>query len=117
MRVKMAIEVNGKKLETDDKGHLLNIDEWDEEVAGIIAEKEGINLTDKHWDVIHYLREEYLENNGKQPNLRTMVKDLKDVWSGESVDSKTLYDLFPNAPDKQGSKIGGLPKLNRKDGY
>ena len=113
----MAIEINGKTLETDEKGHLVDLEDWDEDVARVLAEQEGIELTEKHWDVINYLREEYLENNEHQPNLRNMVKDLKEVWPGEKVDSKTLYDLFPKAPDKQGSKIGGLPKLNRKDGY
>lgn len=112
----MSYEVNGRVLETDEKGHLVDLDDWDEEVAAFIAEKEGVELTEKHWDVINYLREQYLENNEKQPPLRVMIKDLKQIW-GTEVDSKELFALFPAGPDKQGSKIGGLPKLNRKDGY
>ena len=73
-------------------------------------------MTDKHWAVIDYLREEYFENGGNQPNERTIVKDLSKRW-GTKLGSRDLYELFPLMPSKQGGKIAGLPETRRKGGY
>ena len=80
------------------------------------AAKEGIELTEKHWDVIHYLRDEYINNNGNQPMERVVLKDMGNKW-GSKPTSKDLYQLFPQAPTKQGTKIAGLPQVMRKGGY
>ncbi|MDY6992233.1 MAG: TusE/DsrC/DsvC family sulfur relay protein [Pseudomonadota bacterium] len=114
----MAYEVDGKLIETDDNGYLLNLEDWDESVAQVIATQEGIEaLTPRHWDVINYLREEYLNNAGNQPNMRTLTKSMQDTWQDKSVDTKILYELFPLGPAKQAAKIGGLPESKRKGGY
>ncbi len=113
----MALEVGGKTLETTEFGHLVNDGDWDEDVALALAAEEKITLNDRHWDVINYMREQYMDHNGKQPNVRVLVKHLKTVWTGEKVDSKVLFQLFPVSPDKQASKIGGLPRPIRRDGY
>lgn len=113
----MSYEVNGQTLEADANGFLLNVEEWSEAVAQVIAEKEGIELTEKHWDVINYLRDEYLNDGGKQPNMRTIVKAMQEEWDDKSVDTKAIYHLFPVNPDKQASRIGGLPDTKRKGGY
>jgi TusE/DsrC/DsvC family sulfur relay protein len=52
----MALEVNGKSIETTESGYLTDPAAWDEDIAKAIAADEGIELTDKHWDVIKYLR-------------------------------------------------------------
>ncbi len=112
----MAIEVNGKTIATDDNGNLINYQEWDKDVALILAAREGIELTQAHWDVLEYLREEYQNNNGNQPMERQINKDMGKRW-GKTVSSKDLYKLFPLAPSKQGNKIAGLPFIARKGGY
>ena len=112
----MAIEVNGKTIETTDHGYLVNHQDWNEDVALKLAEIEGITLTDKHWDVIHYLRDEYMNNNQNQPMERIVLKDMGKKW-GSKPTSKDLYNLFPLAPTKQGTKIAGLPEVLRKGGY
>ena len=112
----MAIEVNGKTIETTDHGYLVNYQDWNDDVARRLAEIEGIELTEKHWDVIHYLRDEYLNNNQHQPMERAVLKDLGNRW-GQKPTSKDLYALFPLAPTKQGNKIAGLPEVLRKGGY
>ena len=111
----MALEVNGNTIETDDNGNLVNHLEWNEDVAKALAEKEGIELTQEHWDVINYLREEYVDNNN-QPMERVILKDMGKRW-GKKLSSKDLYTLFPLAPSKQGNKIAGLPYVLRKGGY
>lgn len=112
----MAYEVNGKTIETNDNGYLLEVTDWDESVAEAIAASEEIELTDKHWDVLKYLRDQFINNAGNQPNERTIVKDMKDVW-GSKPSSKDMYQLFPGMTSKQGGKIAGLPESRRKGGY
>ncbi|MBK1706237.1 TusE/DsrC/DsvC family sulfur relay protein [Halochromatium glycolicum] len=112
----MAIEVNGKTIETTDSGFLVDPASWDEDVAQALAEIEGIELTERHWDVIRYLRDEYFNNNQHQPMERVLLKDLGKKW-GSKPSSKEVYKLFPLAPTKQGTKIAGLPEVQRKGGY
>lgn len=113
----MAIEVNGKTIEVTETGFLVNAEDWTEDVAKVIAESEGLVLTDKHWDLMNYLREEFFNNGGNQPNTRSIVKAMSDKWPDEKVNSKTVYDLFPKDPSKQGGRIAGLPESRRKGGY
>jgi len=112
----MAYEVEGKTIETTETGFLVNMDDWNEHVAGAIAENEGITLTEPHWDVINYLRDEYINNSGNQPNNRVMLKEMGAKW-GRKIANKDLFDLFPGNPSKQAGKIGGLPESMRKGGY
>ena len=112
----MAIEVTGTSIETTDSGFLTDPNAWNEDVAKVIADAEGIELTDKHWDIIKYLRDEYLNNNQNQPMERQLLKDIGKLW-GSKPTSKDVYKLFPLAPTKQGTKIAGLPEVHRKGGY
>ena len=112
----MQLEYEGKTIETTDSGYLVSQDDWNEALAATIAEQESITLTDKHWDLINYLRDEFNNNAGNQPNTRKMVKAMSDIW-GEKIDTKALYDLFPLDPSKQGGRIAGLPESKRKGGY
>jgi len=111
----MALEVNGKSIETDGNGNLTDPATWDEDVAKALAAEDGIEMTQEHMDVLNYLRTEYLENN-EQPMERAINKGMSKVW-GRKVSSKDLYVLFPLAPSKQGNKIAGLPYVARKGGY
>ena len=104
--------------EVTSNGYLVNMEDWNEDAARELAEKEGIVLTQKAWDIINYLRDEYFNNNGNQPNERNMVKHFKDIWTDEEkVDAKSLYAHFPMGPAKQAGKIAGLPETKRKGGY
>ena len=113
----MAYEVNGKTIETTETGYLVDLNDWDEEVAKVIAAEEGIELTDKHWDVLNYLRDEYINNHGNQPMERIIQKAMAEKWGDKKLSSKDMYTLFPRAPSKQGLKVAGLPATNRKGGY
>ena len=114
----MSYEINGKTVETDANGYLVDINDWNEEVGAAIAETEGVELTDEHWDVINYLRDAYINENGHQPNNREMIKAMSKKW-GRKIGSKDLFVLFPGGggPSKQAAKIGGLPESRRKGGY
>ena len=112
----MALEVDGKTIETNENGYLLNIEDWSEAVAEAIAKGDGIEMTQEHWDIVHYLRDEHINNGGNEPNERTIMKDMGKKW-GSKPNSKYMYGLFPNMPSKQGRKIAGLPQSTRKGGY
>ncbi|MGV6804882.1 MAG: TusE/DsrC/DsvC family sulfur relay protein [Ruegeria sp.] len=112
----MSYDVNGTAIEADKNGYLVNREDWSEDVAKAIAAAEGIELTDKHWDLINYLREEFYENRENQPNTRTILKAMSAAW-GEKIKQNALYELFPLDPSKQGGKIAGLPESRRKGGY
>ena len=56
------IDVNGKKVEVDEDGFLVSLDQWDEEVAKYLAETEGLSeLSEDHWKLINYLKDYYNE--------------------------------------------------------
>ena len=112
----MALEVSGKTVETTDTGYLADASDWSEEVAAALAKIEGIEMTDKHWDIVNYLRDEHFNNAGNEPNERTILKDMGKKWKAK-LTSKDMYQLFPLMPSKQGRKIAGLPQSTRKGGY
>ena len=112
----MAIEFEGKTIETTPNGYLVNIEDWSEDLAKHIAAEEGVELTDKHWDLMNYLRDEYINNGQNQPNTRNIVKAMSDKW-GQKLGQKDVYALFPKDPSKQGGRIAGLPESRRKGGY
>jgi TusE/DsrC/DsvC family sulfur relay protein len=72
-------------------------------MAGEVARENGIDeLTDRHWQVINYMRHTYLET-GSAPSIRTLGK-------ASGVPIKELYQLFPKGPAKLAAKIAGIPK-------
>jgi len=112
----MSIEVNGKTIELDSNGNLVNFQDWDEDVARALAASDDLELTQDHFDVISYLRDEYINNGQNQPMERVVLKEMSKRW-GKKLSSKDLYKLFPLAPTKQGNRIAGLPHVARKGGY
>lgn len=112
----MALQVDGKSVETTENGYLVNPEEWSEAVAAAIAAEEGVQMTDKHWDIVKYLRNEHYNNASNEPNERTILKDMAKLW-GDKPTNKSMYNLFPGMPSKQGRKIAGLPQSTRKGGY
>ena len=109
----MGYTIDGVELATDSEGYLLEPD-YRDEVSVAIAAAEGVALTDAHWEVIRFLRDEY-QANGHSPNFRNLLKGFQALRP--DADSKFLYDLFPVGPAKQGAKIAGLPQPYGKGGY
>lgn len=93
----------GTAVAVDPEGFLTDPDQWTERMAIDIAADNGIaELTDRHWQVIHFMRTTYLQK-GSAPSIRTLGK-----VSGVSI--KELYQLFPKGPAKLAAKIAGIPK-------
>ena len=98
-----SIEILGKTLSVDPDGNLVNVDDWSEEIAGVLAKEEGIpELTDRHWIVINFMRKVY-KDTGDAPSIRKITKE-------SGVDTKEMYALFPKGPAKKAARISGLPK-------
>lgn len=90
-------------VEVTDDGFFADPAEWTEAMAPTLAREEGIDpLTDRHWQVIRFMREEY-EAKGTGPTVRVLGKT-----SGVPV--KELYQLFPKGPAKVAARIAGIPK-------
>ncbi|WVD64998.1 TusE/DsrC/DsvC family sulfur relay protein [Utexia brackfieldae] len=103
------IVLNGQTIETDDKGYLKNWQVWTPELVELIAQQEQIVLSDAHWEVIHFVREFYLEFN-TSPAIRMLVKAMEKKFGPEKGNSRYLQRLFPQGPAKQATKLAGLPK-------
>lgn len=91
----------GVTVDVNEEGYFTNPAQWTKDIAIEIAKEEGLALTDLHFKVLEYLRDRF--STGEALTIRGIGK------SG-IVDIKGFYDLFPGAPMKKASKIGGIPK-------
>jgi len=98
-----TVTLAGSPVEVDPEGFLLDANQWNEQIAQEIAHANGIaQLSDRHWQVINFMRNTYLES-GSAPSIRSLGK-------ASGVPIKELYELFPKGPAKLAAKIGGIPK-------
>ncbi len=103
------IVVQGKEIETDNEGYLANLEDWSEEVASYLAQKDNLTLNEEHWKILNLIRE-YFQEYGTAPNLRILQKVLKQDFGDDLADKKYLFTLFPYGPAKQGARYAGMPK-------
>lgn len=103
------LNVNNTIIETDPLGYLLDVNQWNQYVALAIAEKENLQLTEAHWEVIHFVRDFYKEYK-TSPAIRMLVKAMAQKLGEDKGNSRYLQRLFPDGPAKQATKLAGLPK-------
>jgi len=98
-----TLTIAGAPVDADAEGFLTNPGQWTEAMAPEIAAAAGIpELTDRHWQVIRYMRDAYART-GSSPNVRLLGK-------ASGVPVKELYALFPKGPAKLAARIAGVPK-------
>lgn len=85
----------------NEQGYLTDLDQWTKEIGLDIAKEEGIVMTDRHWDVIQYLQDQFR----KQVPL-----SIRKIGKSGVVSIKEFYQLFPKGPLKISSRIAGIPK-------
>jgi TusE/DsrC/DsvC family sulfur relay protein len=95
-------EINSHPIHVDDEGFMTEYDEWDENLAAVLASRIGIDLTDAHWKVIRFLRDDY-KTKGDTATTRR-------VQAVGGVPVKEQFALFPKKPAKKMAYIAGLPK-------
>lgn len=108
----MAIIFQGELIATDNQGYLVDHTQWQEELATIMAEMDGFELTTAHWEIIRFVRQFYLTYN-TSPAIRALTKAMKAEFDEEKASSRYLFRLFPDGPAKQATKYAGLPKPKR----
>ena len=92
----------GREVHVDAEGFLTEYDEWDESLALELATQIGVDMTPEHWDVIRFLRADFLDTGQTATTRR--------VQAVGGVPVKQQFVLFPKKPGKKMSYIAGLPK-------
>lgn len=103
------MEFQGKQIEVDEDGYLVNLDDWSKEIAAHLASQDNITLTDAHWEIINFLRK-YYEQYQIAPMIKILVKEIGKVMGPEKGNTKYLYELYPGGPAKQACRYAGLQK-------
>ena len=97
----MEKTIAGTTVEVNDEGYLTNLDQWNENIANELASEAGIELTDKHWEVLRYLQDQYKQD---------IPLTIRKIGKSGVVSIKEFYALYPNGPLKVSNKIAGIPK-------
>ena len=93
--------IAGQSIEVNDEGYMVDASQWNREIAAELAKEEGIELTDKHYEVLDFLR---------AANEKGETLTIRRVGKSGITDIKGLYKLFPGGPLKFSSKFAGIPK-------
>jgi TusE/DsrC/DsvC family sulfur relay protein len=95
------LTINDKIISVNEEGYFTDPTQWTVEVANEMAKKENIELTDKHFEVLNYLRTKHADGE---------ALSIRKVGKSGIVDIKEFYKLFPGGPLKISSKVAGIPK-------
>jgi tRNA 2-thiouridine synthesizing protein E len=97
----MEKSINGTAVQFDSMGYMTDLNQWDVDLARVLAEEEGIELTAAHMEVLTYL----------QSQFRSEVPlSIRKIGKSGVVSIKQFYQLFPDGPLKKASRIAGIPK-------
>jgi len=97
----MEKTIAGNTINLNDDGYMTDPSQWNREVAGELAKEEEIELGEKHFEVLEFLRQ-------KQADGTTLT--IRSVGKSGIVDIKEFYTLFPGGPLKKATRIAGIPK-------
>jgi tRNA 2-thiouridine synthesizing protein E len=104
-----SLNLNGTDIEIDDEGYLLNPQDWSIELAELLASSIDLELTGERLEIVHFVRE-YFEERECIPELRTLLKMLRERHGKDTATRKYVYDLFPYGYGQQACKIAGMRK-------
>jgi tRNA 2-thiouridine synthesizing protein E len=79
---------------------------WNRAKAQLLADDEGIDLSNDHWAILSYLRKRYLVL-GLPRHARHLSSILSDKYASKGG-NKYLRRLFPGGPVTQGSRFANL---------
>ena len=97
----METTVAGYKVNVNEEGYLTDFSQWTKEIGDEIASQEGIEMTDRHWEVVKWLQDQV------QADVALSIRGIK---KSNVLDIKEFYALFPGGPLKISTKIAGVPK-------
>jgi tRNA 2-thiouridine synthesizing protein E len=83
------------------RGFLVNPSDWDEKFAASRAQEMKMpKLSQKHWQIIHYLRERFEKDN--------LVPPVHETCEANGIELDELENLFPDGYHRGAVKIAGL---------
>lgn len=83
-------------------GHMVDAAQWSEALALQLAAAQGVAMTEAHWAIVRFAREDFAS--------ATVAPNIRRITQGTGVTTKDLYALFPKAPARTVAKIAGIPK-------
>ena len=99
----LRIKALDRTIEVDEFGFIVDPNDWNKEVAGSLAKSSSLGpLTEDHWRVIMFVREDY-EKYNTAPMLRAIEKRTR-------FSERKLRKLFPSSCRECMCLIAGLPK-------
>lgn len=104
-----VLQIDNRQIALDKEGFLENLTDWSETVAAALAQREQIELTAAHWEIIRALQDFYRQFEHSPP-MRVLVKYVKQQLGDDKGNSIYLLQLFPGSPAKLAAKIAGLPR-------
>ena len=103
-----VLHVNGIRYRLTSDGRLVNLSEWNEDVAYALAQQDGIELGDAHWEILCVMRLFYQEFN-ISPVRKLLRRTVAERLEPEKASDRYFNDLFPGGVEIQGTRIAGLP--------
>lgn len=94
--------IDGREVHVDAEGFMTDPAEWDESLAPALAAAIGIELTERHWEVLRFLRDDFARQGETATTRR--------VQTVGGVPTKEQFALFPKKPAKKMAYVAGLPK-------
>ena len=102
-----TLTLNGKNIELDKDGYLLDLNDWSADVAQALAAQAGIELSAEHWEILELLRSFYQEFE-LSPATRPLIKYTALKLGPEKGNSLHLNRLFNGTPAKLAAKLASL---------
>lgn len=98
---KMEKLIANENINFNEEGYLTDLNQWNKNIALELAKDAGIEMTEKHWEVLEFLQISHKND---------VILSIRRVGKSGVVDIKQFYQLFPNGPLKISSKLAGIPK-------
>jgi tRNA 2-thiouridine synthesizing protein E len=89
------------EIDVNEEGYLTDFSQWNKAIAEELAKEQGIEMTDKHWEVIDYIHDKYKNED---------PLSIRGIKKSGVIDIKEFYSLFPGGPLKKATLIAGIPK-------
>ncbi len=97
-----------RDIELSDDGFLVNFNDWEPEVAQMLAEEDDLELVECHWAALNFIRQYYREFQ-VPPSPKIIVQEVGSQLGPERCSFKTLARLFPLGGGRHACRLAGLP--------
>ena len=104
-----TLVVEGREIALDQDACLCSLADWSPQVAQALAAREGMELTDAHWEVLYLLQQFYTQFQ-LSPANRALVKYVALNLGKDKGNRLYLNGLFNVMPAKLAARLAGLPK-------